>query len=279
MSEGFIPVYFYSSMDFGRPTTETSFFIDPDIEKAEKNFKEFCEKVVIMSPPDFSKPPLDCSIPPQIHFIWLGSSLPPHVKEIIDSWTKHHPGFTLKIWGDEEAKDFPWSKDSSKKAFDEAPTFAGKADILRLEVLFQHGGIYSDSDVICLKPFHELIVQNLTFFGGLELNQTWEEYGKPLYVGTAVMGAAKGSDVIGWCIDNFKYSLETGPSTDIILKGGPGLLSRSCVGALKKEKSENLLLLPCSYFYPLPYARKHEKLEDFIAPESMAVHLWEQSWI
>src|SRR5438128_1844746 len=143
MPKSFIPVYFYSSMDFGRPTTETSFFIDPEMEKVEENFKKFCEKVVVSDIFDFSTPPLNFPIPPLIHFIWLGSPLPPSIQEIIDTWKKHHPGFTIKIWGDQEAKVFPWSKRSSKEAFDEALTFAGKADILRLEILFQQGGIYS----------------------------------------------------------------------------------------------------------------------------------------
>ena len=266
-------------MDFGRPGAETSFFIDPEIEKVEENFKKFCEKVVVSDNPDFSTPPQGFPIPPLIHFIWLGSPTPSHAKEVIASWTKHHPGFTIKIWGDQEAKAFPWSQGSSKEAFEESPTFAGKADILRLEILFQQGGIYSDTDVICLKPFHDLIIHGASFFGGLELNQVWEEYGKPLYVGTAVMGAAKGCEVVGWCIDHFKQSLEKGLSTDIILKGGPGLLSRSCSWALSKGENENLLILPCSYFYPLPYSRRQEDLKAFIAPEAMAVHLWEQSWI
>lgn len=275
MMEGFIPVYFYSSMDFGRQTTETIFFIDPEMEIVEKNFKLFCEKVVICDSPDFTKPPQGFPIPPLIHFIWLGSPLSNDVKEIIESWRQHHPGFTFKIWQDQEASTFSWSKLSSKKAFDVAPTFAGKADILRLEILFQEGGIYSDTDVICLKPFHDLIVHGSTFFGGLELNQVWEEYGKPLYVGTAVMGAEKMSPVIGWCIDTFIPSLEKGPSPDIILKGGPGLLSKSCSRTLNEE----MLILPCSYLYPLPYSRKKEDFKAFIAPESMAIHLWEQSWI
>lgn len=275
MSESFIPVYFYSSMDFGRQTTETAFFIDPEIEQMESNFKLFCENVVISDTPDFSKPPQGYPIPPLIHFIWLGSPLPDNVKGIIDSWKTHHPGFTIKIWQDQDVSDFKWSKESSKKAFEETTAFSSKADILRFEILYQHGGIYSDTDVVCLKPFHDLIIHGATFFGGLELNQVWEEYGKPLYVGTAVIGAAKGSQVMSLCIDNFKPSLVKGHATDFVLKGGPGLLSQSCSKAL----SEELLILPCSYFYPLPFSRRKEDFKAFIAPESMAVHLWEQSWL
>lgn len=282
MSEGFIPIYFYTSMDFGREPTETAFFIDPEIEKAEKIFNKFCEKVVVSDRPDFSKPPdeiMDYPIPPLIHFIWLGSLLPLKAKESIDSWQRHHPGFNIKIWGDLEAKTFPWSKQSSKKAFEEGSTLASKADILRLEILFQHGGIYSDTDVICLKPFHELIIHESTFFGGLELNQVWKDYGKPLYVGTAIMGAAKESDLIGWCINNFEQSVGEGLSSEIVLKGGPGLLSRACSEALNSKSTENLLILPCSYLYPLPYSMRHKNLQEFIAPESMAVHLWQKSWL
>ena len=52
------------------------------------------------------------------------------------------------IWTDLEVSDFSWSSPRLRSAFTFADTFAEKADILRLEILYQFGGIYSDTDVL-----------------------------------------------------------------------------------------------------------------------------------
>ena len=40
--------------------------------------------------------------------------------------------------------------------------YAHQADILRLQILYQYGGVYLDIDTICLKPFHDLFKFNIT---------------------------------------------------------------------------------------------------------------------
>lgn len=78
-----------------------------------------------------------------VHFIWLGSRLPNKYLRNINSFKKH--GYKVKLWT-EPLKDMV-----NKDLFDRATTYALKADILRLEILYQEGGLYCDVDARMLK--------------------------------------------------------------------------------------------------------------------------------
>lgn len=277
---GFIPVPFKESTQFGRKITEPSYFDDPKMQILQEKFNQFCKNFVTKPPTDKSKPPLQSSIPPIIHFIWLGSPIPEKVAVNIKSWKDLHPGWTIKIWMDKEAEQFPWSSAHSQQAFQSALNYAEKADIFRYEILYQFGGIYSDTDVYCLKPFHDLIASDLTFFSGLELNWIWGEVGSAAYISCGVIGVTMQSSITKFCIENYKTHGED-PHNNQVLRTGPGLLSRACHAALTTDQ-ENILILPCSYLYPLAYERRDLNAEEikkpFIAIESMAIHLWEKSW-
>lgn len=283
--QGFIPSSFWESMAWKRGSTREELFEDVDIKIAEEGFKKFCDKVTSRSQPDYLKSPLYYSIPPIIHFIWLGSPIPPKVNTVIKSWERNHPEWKIMIWTDIEVSDFSWSSPRLCTSFINSETFAEKADILRLEILYQFGGIYSDTDVVCFKSFHDLITNDLTFFAGLEMNYFDKTFKhpmyKPLYIGTAIMGAIKGSPVIKYCLDHYRTSQEA-PTENLVMRAGPGLASRACHEAFSSLEKENILILPCSYLYPLPYENKWipcEEILNFISSESLVVHLWDGSWL
>jgi inositol phosphorylceramide mannosyltransferase catalytic subunit len=274
-SPGFFSSPFWESMEWKRGATDDRFFEDHDIEIVEENFKKFCTRLS-----EYSQSSLNFSIPPIIHFIWLGSPIPSKVWSIIGSWERYHSGWEIMIWTDEELMSFIWSSPHSLMAFEQAESWAEKSDILRYEILYQFGGIYSDTDVVCFKSFHDLVSNNLTFFAGLELNEIIKKHGHPLYLGTAVMGAIKGSSIMKYCIEHFKTH-EEAPSVGLVFRAGPGLMSRACHDVLTSDR-ENILILPCSYFYPLPYKNKWitpEETLNYISPESFTVHLWDGSWL
>jgi len=274
---GFSPTPFWNSMDWKREVSEESFHREESIQKAESNFVGFCKKIEDSSPMNYDIPPLNYSIPPILHFIWLGSSLPNKAAVAIESWKAHHPGWEIRIWTDEEVASFLWTDSHAKLVFEQAESWAEKADVLRLDILYQFGGIYSDVDVLCLRSFHDLIVQGVTFFSSFELNYTSRHYGKAFYVGTAVMGASKGSSLMKSCLKLCQTQLEA-PGIGILKRTGPCLISRVCEIALREEE-ENILILPCSYLYPFPWENRNEKSQEFIAPESLAIHLWNNSWM
>lgn len=277
--QGFLSASFWESMEWKRDCSSITFQQDEAIKYAKQNFLQFCEKVKRSPSPDYKNPPTHYSIPPIIHFIWLGSPLSAKAHTSVKSWEKYHPNWEIKIWTDTETDRFSWSSPRTQVAFKIAKTWAEKADLLRLEVLYQFGGIYSDTDVICLNFFHDLLVQDITFFSCFELNYINQYYGEAFYIGTAVMGAAKGCLVIKHCLDRFKTHQEA-PDAGILRRTGPGLVSRSCKATLL-DPEENILILPCSYLYPLPYESKwisNEKTLESISQESLALHLWDSSW-
>ncbi len=279
--QGFTSASFWDSLAWQRNPTHAELFDDLIIQQVEDNFNQFCMKCYPCPPAHYLNPPLNYSIPPLIHFIWLGSSIPSRVNTVIASWKKYHPHWKIMIWTDREVERFSWSTDRLHRAFEQAKTWAEKSDILRFEILYQWGGIYSDTDGVCLKSFHDLMTNGLTFFAGIEVNYKIRSYPFLLYTASGLMGAKKGSSIIKYCLDHYKTE-EEAPTAKLVMRAGPGLVSRACCAALTSFPQENLLILPCSYFYPLPYEDKGidtEKILNFIAPESMAVHLWDGSWL
>lgn len=121
-------------------------------------------------------------IPRVIHLIWLGTRLPPlawlAVRSLLeragaDRVVLHgnmpelqqdplavnllsQPNFTLDL-SPPKLENLPSELTRELDALMlQLPTPAMKADLLRLQILWQNGGLYVDTDVIALQPFDEL---------------------------------------------------------------------------------------------------------------------------
>lgn len=101
-------------------------------------------------------------IPKIIHYIWLGGNpLPKIAEKCIESWKKYCPDYEIKRW-DESNLDLDCCK-YVREAYDNKK-FAFASDVLRLQKLYEYGGIYLDIDVEILKPIDELL-DNYCFTG------------------------------------------------------------------------------------------------------------------
>lgn len=92
-------------------------------------------------------------IPHILHQIWLGSPPPTRVQRWMDSWRVLHPQWEYHLWTDNNRPPVP-----SESAFERAPSYAMKADLLRYELLCKFGGLYIDADFACHRPVTELLV-------------------------------------------------------------------------------------------------------------------------
>jgi mannosyltransferase OCH1-like enzyme len=83
-------------------------------------------------------------IPALIHFIWLGSSNIPYsyIRNISICSDINKTNYLTAIWTDNHGLDL-----INKKLYSKEIHPAGKADLLRLEILYHYGGIYSDCDI------------------------------------------------------------------------------------------------------------------------------------
>jgi mannosyltransferase OCH1-like enzyme len=99
-------------------------------------------------------------VPKLIHIIWIGERAFPY-RDNFRTWKKHNPDYRVRLWTDKNlpALHNQWVYDALA---DQPP--AVRADLLRLEILAQYGGVYTDADSWCTQPIGPLI-DDLTLFG------------------------------------------------------------------------------------------------------------------
>lgn len=103
-------------------------------------------------------------IPKIIHYCWFGGSPePPEVRACIDSWKKFLPDYKIIRW-DETNYDIHKNKYMNDAYTEKKWAFV--SDYCRLDVVYNHGGIYLDTDVEVIKSFDPLL--NESMFCGFE---------------------------------------------------------------------------------------------------------------
>ena len=101
-------------------------------------------------------------IPKKIHYCWFGGKpLPESAEKCINSWKKYCPDYEIIRW-DESSYDIKKSK-FALEAY-KAEKWAFVSDYVRLDVIYEYGGIYLDTDVEILKNWDPLL-QHDAFMG------------------------------------------------------------------------------------------------------------------
>jgi len=98
------------------------------------------------------------NIPKIIHQIWVGpNAIPDNIKECMKTVKNNFPDFDYILWNNDNVPEMP---ENVKKQFDKYGSMgihAFQADILRLYVLNQYGGIFLDADFLVRQNFFETI--------------------------------------------------------------------------------------------------------------------------
>lgn len=208
-------------------------------------------------------------IPKKIHQIWLGGNLPEKYINLCKSWEVNHPDWEYKLWTDNDISEF--NIDIEK--FNKIKNLGVKSDLLRYHIMYKYGGIYVDTDFLCLKPFDSLLKYDFFGCGGVT-----DTNNNPLLF-NGLFGSIKENKIIEDCINFINEDIYTVTNYEIMLKlTGPYHLTEMVFKNIDKES--NVIMLPLTFCYPLPAIYRHTKynLNDWIREESICVHLWEQSW-
>ena len=103
-------------------------------------------------------------IPKIIHYCWVGGQeKPASVQYCIESWKKFCPDYVIKEWNE---SNYDFSKNEYMKQAYEAKKWGFVPDYARLDIIYEYGGIYLDTDVELLKSFDEVL--NQAAFMGFE---------------------------------------------------------------------------------------------------------------
>lgn len=212
-------------------------------------------------------------IPRVIHYCWFGGKRKSKlIKECILSWKHNLPDYQIIEWNE---KNCDLTKPFVKEAY-KLKKWAFVADYIRLKVLYENGGVYLDADMMVIKSFDNLLL-NECFFGAED-----EEY-----VNCAVIGSIQNNIFIKECISRYDlininneidWSQITIPKivTDIYRKKYNYVLPFD-----QKMVHNEFVIYPINYFYPLPHKKKQDvrNYKNYLSVESFAVHLWNESWI
>jgi mannosyltransferase OCH1-like enzyme len=200
-------------------------------------------------------------IPKVIHRIWLGTQMPAWEAELGERWRAMHPGWRVRTWRDWEIPAL-----RHQLRFDRASSPAAKADIARLELLYRYGGIYVDTDVEPLRPFDDLLGEDVTCFLGRE-DDRW--------LGTAVLAAAPGHPFVGILLDALDDAIGRHPDASPNVQSGPKFVT-SVYDVSPPAIQASVVVHPPAVFYPYHFSEPARRHGPF--PDAFAVHRWSGSW-
>lgn len=96
-------------------------------------------------------------IPKKIHYCWFGKGkIPPFLQKCIESWKIYCPDYEIICWNEE---NFDIGKYAYIQQAYTQKCYSFVSDLARLDILFEHGGIYLDTDVTLIKCLDDLLYQ------------------------------------------------------------------------------------------------------------------------
>lgn len=238
------------------------------------------------------------TIPKIIHIMWLGGALPPEYNTFIASWRRLHQEWTIIFWTDTSANYNQGSlvlrsfdelaallaihKDAqslvmdvtsllfdNKDMYDAAVNYGEKSDILKWEIVYRFGGVYVDIDFEALKPLDSLH-SRYDFYTGLQPLDT-----HMVQLGAALFAARPYHPILHACVTKIRDNKDI---KQIIVKTGPIHFTR-CFLMTACQGGNKDIAFPASYLYPCDYEQKGLPADQWLKPESFAVHHWAGSWL
>ena len=209
-------------------------------------------------------------IPKVIHQIYIGEKeMPNQQLEWRKTWQKFNPDWELILWDDERLKTIDLQNEDS---FKYCKSIASKVDLIRLEIIYNFGGLYIDTDFECLKSID-------SFFHDKDFIACRQNPKGPT-VCNAFVAAAPKHEILSKLIDDTPKRGAAHKPEGCVEKFGPRFLT-DVIDEIYGDEFKYSESFDPKNIYPYMWTKKHNPNDDFkkIYPDAYAVHHWSQSWL
>lgn len=212
-------------------------------------------------------------IPKVIHYCWFGGApIPEKYQQYIETWKKFCPEYEIKRW-DESNFDVT-SNRYCREAY-ESKQWAFVSDYARLKIIYEHGGIYLDTDVELIKSITPLISSGDGFIG----------FQNPIEVNSGLGFSAKAGNK---CVeemlsvyDTRKFIQNNGQLNRVPCPAANTVGLQRCglkIGKMENQEIqslEGLKVYPLEYFNPL----NADTQQMNITKNTYSIHQYTASWL
>ena len=205
-------------------------------------------------------------IPKVIHYCWFGGKeLPRDVQKCIASWKKYCPDYEIRQWNE---TNFDVTAHPFVKAAYEAKAWAFVSDYVRLQVVYDHGGVYLDTDVELQKSLDA--VRQHRCYVALQQVGHWVATGLGF-------GAEKGSEAVLAMLK--AYDAVTFDNSRRELLACPILNTRALApfGVVYSEQVQHLpqvTVYPPKFFDPVSPG----DAENLLCEDTVSIHHYSATW-
>ena len=224
-------------------------------------------------------------IPKRIFYVWGVDD--PKRREVLacmQSWQQVCPDYEIIEINENSKKYFDFQKElADNKWFRtvyERKMWAYVADYVRIKALYDHGGIYLDTDVTVVQSFDTFL--NDPAFVGMQNNAV---DGPIDHVEPAILGAQKGNPFLKYILDIYQkeiWELPIYTMPELFDWTFKKLYSGSVrqFGGRNQQKMisyPDINIYPEGVFIPFRYGEKFDPA--CITPKTHTIHWWGASWV
>ena len=206
-------------------------------------------------------------IPKKIHYCWFGGNpLTKDAQRCIESWKKYCPEYEIIRW---DESNYNLHKNAYVEQAYKNKKWAFLTDYVRLDVLYNFGGIYLDTDVELIRKIDDLLQNNC--YMGME------------QVGTVATGLGFGAEKKNkFILENMKvyeeenYAQKNGTfKPPICVKITTQLLRQyGLKDEAKIQKINDIMIYPPEYFCPLKMGTNKLRITE----NTYSIHHYSASW-
>lgn len=206
-------------------------------------------------------------IPKKIHYCWFGNNpIPKEFQEYMESWGKYCPDYEIIRW---DESNYDVEKNTYMRQAYEAKKWGFVPDYARLDIIYNHGGIYLDTDVELIRSLDGLL-HNSMFCGF--------ESGPVVNLGSA-FGAVKGHEGIKKLMEPYEKAVFINEDGSLNLTPSPAYQTASMKELGFKidgtyQIINDIALYPSEVFSPINYF----KISNAFSKNTFSIHHYAATW-